>query len=124
MKELFIKCIKTLFFNVIGIVILCKSYMYMYTHDDISFIIDLALCILFGIGITFIRVNYLKHTDKEIAECGISLFIYALKRHEGEIEEDEKAENLLKDSPMGEAVKEFIDMIELNKEKEYKEEKI
>ena len=123
MKELFIKFIKTLFFNVIGCFILCKSYMYTQTHDDISFLIDAALFILFCIGFYFIRVDFFKHTDKETAEVGISLFIYALKRLEGKIEENEHAENLLKDSPFGEAVKEFIDnIIELNEIKE-KEEK-
>ena len=115
MKELFIKFIKTLFFNFIGCFILCKSYMYEQTHD-VSFLINVALFILFCIGFYFIRVDYFKHTDKETAEVGISLFIYALKRLEGTIEENEHAENLLKDSPFGEAVKEFIDnIIELKK---------
>ena len=106
MKELF----KTIFFNVIGVFILYKSCCYVHEHDDTSFLIGLALVILIGIGIYFIRVDYLKHTDKDIAEASIALFLYALKRMEGTIEEDEHAENLLKDSPLGEAVKEFINI--------------
>ena len=111
MKELFIKCIKTWFFNIIGFIILAKSISYIceHEHDDISFLIYVALFILFFIGICFIRVDYLKRTDKDIAEAGIALFLYTLKRMEGTIEEDEHAENLLKDSPLGEAVKEFVD---------------
>ena len=108
MKELFIKIIKTLFFNVIGFFILCKSYMYTHTHDDISFLIYTALIILFGLGIYFIKVNYLKNTDKEIAAAAISLFLYVIQRKQGTIEENERAENLLKDHPIGEVVKEFI----------------
>ena len=110
MKELFIKLIKTLFFNFIGCFILCKSYMYMHTHDDVSFLIEAALVILFGLGIYFIRVDYLKHTDKEIADGAISLFLYAVQRKQGTIEENEAGEHLLKDSPLGESVKEFIDI--------------
>ena len=103
-----IKTIKTLIFNIIGIIILVKSICYLCEHNDISFLIYAALFILASIGIYFIRVDFLKHTDKEIAECAISLFLYVLKRKKGEIEEDEAGEHLLKDSPIGEAVKEFI----------------
>ena len=110
MKELFIKLIKTLFFNFIGCFILCKSYMYMHTHDDVSLLIEAALVILFGLGIYFIKVDYLKHTDKEIAECSISLFLYVIQRKQGTIEENERAEYLLKDHPIGEVVKKFIDI--------------
>ena len=117
MKEFIINCIKTLFFNVIGVCILCKSYMYMDNHDDVSFLIEAALVILFGLGIYFIKVDYLKRTDKDIAEAGIALFIYTIKRIHGEIEEYEHAENLLNDSPLGEAVKEFIDETELENSK-------
>ena len=108
MKELFIKIIKTLFFNIIGCFILCKSYMYMHTHDDVSFLIYAALVILFGLGIYFIRVDFSKPTDKEIAESSILLFLYVIKRKQGKIEENERAEYLLKDHPIGEVVKEFI----------------
>ena len=108
MKEFFIDIIKTLFFNVIGCFILCKSYMYMHTHDDLSFLIYTALIILFGLGIYFIKVNYLKNTDKEIADAAISLFLYAVQRKQGTIEENEAGEKLLKDSTIGEVVKEFI----------------
>lgn len=120
MKELFIKLIKTLFFNLIGCFILCKSYMYMDTHDDESFLIDILLVILFGLGVSFIKVDYLKHTDKKIADAAISLFLYAVKRKQGTIEEYEAGEKLLKDSPIGEAVKEFINYEEEEKgEKNY-----
>ena len=119
MKEFIIKCIKTWFFNIIGFIILAKSISYIYEnkHDDISFLIYVALFILFFIGICFIRVDYFKRTDKDIAEAGIALFIYTIKRINGEIEEDEHAENLLNDSPLGEAVKEFIDVTELENSK-------
>lgn len=110
MKELFIKLIKTLFFNLIGCFILCKSYMYIHTHDDISFLIYAALVILFGLGIYFIKVDYLKNTDKEIACAAISLFLYIIQRKQGTIEENERAEYLLKDHPIGEVVKEFINI--------------
>lgn len=108
MKELFIKSIKTLFFNIIGFFIMCESYMYMHTHDDISFLIYTALIILIFISIIFIKVDYLKDTDKDIAECSISLFLYVLQRKQGTIEENERAEYLLKEHPIGEVVKEFI----------------
>lgn len=108
MKEFFIKFIKTLFFNIIGIFILYKSNCYVYDHSDISFLIVLALIILTFIGIYFIRVNFLKSTDKEIAECSISLFLYVLQRKQGTIEEIERAEYLLNEHPIGEVVKEYI----------------
>ena len=91
MKEYIINIIKTMFFNIIGILILFKSGWYICEHDDISFLIYVALFILFFIGICFIRFNYLKRTDKDNAEAGIALFIYTIKRIEGEIEEDEHA---------------------------------
>ena len=110
MKEFFIDFIKTLFFNVIGIFILYKSSCYVHEHNDISFLIGLALVILIGIGIHFIRVDYLKPTDKDIAECSISLFLYVIQRKQGTIEENERAENLLKDGLICEVVKEFINI--------------
>ena len=108
MKELFIKSIKTLFFNIIGICILVKSICYIFEHNDISLLIYAALFILASIGIYFIRVDYLKDTDKEIAAAAISLFLYVIQRKQGTIEENERAEYLLKDHPIGEVVKEFI----------------
>ena len=110
MKELFIKIIKTLFFNIIGICILVKSICYMCEHNDISLLIYAALFILASIGIYFIRVDYLKNTDKAIAAVAISLFLYVIQRKQGTIEENERAEYLLKDHPIGEVVKEFIDI--------------
>ena len=108
MKELFIKLIKTLFFNLIGVALFFKSSFYICEHNDMTILHEAALGILICIAIYFIRVDYLKRTDKEIAECAISLFLYVLKRKKGEIEEDVAGEHLLKDSPIGEAVKEFI----------------
>ena len=108
-KSFLIKIIKTLFFNITGLIILYKSICYAAEHDDASFLICAALCILVAISICFIRVDYFKHPDKDIAEASIALFLYTLKRMEGTIEEDEHAEKLLKDSPLGEAVKEFVD---------------
>ena len=110
MKELFIKLIKTLFFNIIGIFILYKSNCYYYEHNDLTSFIGLALIILIFISIYFIRVDFLKPTDKEIADAAISLFLYAVQRKQGTIEENERAEYLLKDHPIGEVVKEFIDI--------------
>lgn len=118
MKEYIINIIKIMFFNIIGILILFKSGWYICEHNDISFLVGVSLVILTSIGIYFIKVDFLKRTDKDIAEAGIALFIYTIKRIEGEIEEDENAENLLNDSPLGEAVKEFIDVTELNESKE------
>ena len=108
MKELFIKLIKTLFFNIIGIFILYKSNCYYYEHNDLTSFIGLALIVLIFISIYFIRVNFLKPTDKEIADAAISLFLYVIQRKQGTIEENERAEYLLKDHPIGEVVKEFI----------------
>ena len=108
MKELFIKTIKTLFFNIIGLIILYKSICYAAEHDYTSFWICGALCILVSISICFIRLDFSKPTDKEIAECSISLFLYVIQRKQGTIEENERAEYLLKDHPIGEVVKEFI----------------
>ena len=108
MKELFIKLIKTLFFNIIGIFILYKSNCYYYEHNDLTSFIGLALIVLIFISIIFIKVDYLKNTDKEIAAAAISLFLYVIQRKQGTIEENERAENLLKDHPIGEVVKEFI----------------
>lgn len=110
MKESFIKLIKTLFFNIIGIFILYKSNCYYYEHNDLTSFIGLALIVLIFISIYFIKVDFLKPTDKEIADAAISLFLYVLQRKQGTIEENERAEYLLKDHPIGEVVKEFIDI--------------
>lgn len=110
MKKFFIKIIKSLFFNIIGIFILFKSSCYVCEHNDISFLIYAALFILASIGIYFIKVDFTKPTDKEIAECVISLFLYVIQRKQCTIEENERAEYLLKDHPIGEVVKEFINI--------------
>lgn len=106
MKELF----KTIFFNVIGIALFFKSSFYICEHNDMSILHEAALGILICIAIYFIRVNFLKPTDKDIAECTISLFLYVIQRKQGSIEENERAEYLLKDHPIGEVVKEFINI--------------
>ena len=73
-----------------------------------SILHEAALGILICIAIYFIRVNFLKPTDNEIAAAAISLFLYVIQRKQGTIEENERAEYLLKDHPIGEVVKEFI----------------
>ena len=108
MKELFIESIKTLFFNIIGVALFFKSSFYICEHNDMTILHEAALGILICIAIYFIRVDFLKPTDKKIAECSISLFLYVIQRKQGTIEENEHAENLLKDHPIGEVVKEFI----------------
>lgn len=110
MKEFFIKLIKTWFFNIIGVAIFFKSSFYICEHNDIPILHEAALVILICIAIYFIRVDYLKRTDEDIADAAISLFLYAVKRKQGTIEENEAGEKLLKDSPFGESVKKFIDI--------------
>lgn len=124
MKEVFIKSIKTLFFNVIGICILVKSICYLCEHNDISFLIYAALFILASIGIYFIKVDYLKPTEEEICRFAIILFLYAANRKLNEIEKDDIKELALNNSTVGEVVKELVDDIEINDEKEEKGEKI
>lgn len=123
MKELFIKSIKTLFFNIIGFFIMCESYMYMHTHDDISFLIYTALIILIFISIIFIKVDYLKPTVEEISRCAIFLYLYAANRKLNEIEKDDINELALNNSTVGEVVKELVDDIEINESKEEEGEK-
>lgn len=123
MKELFIKSIKTLFFNIIGFFIMCESYMYMHTHDDISFLIYTALIILVFISIIFIKVDYLKPTVEEISRCAIFLYLYAANRKLNEIEKDYINELALNNSTVGEVVKELVDDIEINESKEEEGEK-
>lgn len=60
MKELFIESIKSLLFNIIGILILLKSGWYIFEHDDISFLLKVSLVILIDIGIYFIKVDFTK----------------------------------------------------------------
>ena len=117
MKELFIESIKTLFFNVIGFFIMCESYMYMHTHNDISFLIYTALIILVFISIIFIKVDYLKPTIEEISRCAIMLFLYASNRKLNDIEKDDINELVLNNSTVGEVVKELVDDIEINESK-------
>ena len=118
MKELFIESIKTLFFNIIGILILYKSSCYVYEHNDISFLLCTSLCILVVIGIYFIRVDFLKPTVEEISRSAIILFLYAANRKLNEIEKDDISELALNNSEVGEVVKELVDNIEINESKE------
>ena len=124
MKEFFIESIKTLFFNIIGICILVKSICYLCEHNDISFLIYAALFILASIGIYFIRVDFLKPTVEEISRCAIFLYLYAANRKLNKIEKDDINELALNNSTVGEVVKELVDNIEINDEKEEKGEKI
>ena len=123
MKELFINLIKTLFFNIIGFFIMCESYMYMHTHDDLSFLIEAALFILVFISIIFFKVDYLKPTVEEISRSAIILFLYASNRKLNDIEKNDINELALNNSTVGEVVKELVDNIEINDEKEEKGEK-
>ena len=118
MKELFIESIKTLFFNTIGIFILYKSSCYVYEHNDISFLLGVALCILVAISVYFIRVDFLKPTIEEISRCAIILFLYASNRKLNDIEKDDISEIALNNSKVGEVVKELVDNIEINESKE------
>lgn len=117
MKEYIINIIKTLFFNIIGILILIKSGWYICEHNDISFLIYAALFILASIGIYFIKVDFLKPTVEEISRCAIILFLYAANRKLNEIEKDDINELALDNSKVGEVVKELVDNIELNESK-------
>lgn len=123
-KRFLIDIIKTLFFNIIGIFILFKSSCYVCEHNDISFFIALALVILTSIGIYFIRVDFLKPTIEEISRCAIILFLYASNRKLNDIEKDDINELALNNSTVGEVVKELLDDIEINDEKEEKGENI
>lgn len=119
-KNFLIDIIKTLFFNIIGILILLKSGWHIFEHDDISFLVGVSLVILIAIGIYFIKVNFLKPTVEELSKFSIILLLYALKRKSGEIEIDDSYERSLNDSTIGEVVKEIIDDIEFTDSKENK----
>ena len=108
------KIIKTLIFNIIGIFILFKSSCYVCEHNDVSFLIWIALVILALIGIYFIRVDFLKPTTEEISRCAIFLFLYATNRKLHKIEKDDIDELALNNSIVGEVVKELVDNIEIN----------
>ena len=118
MKEYIINIIKTLFFNIIGVLILFKSGWYICEHNDISFLVGVSLVILTSIGIYFIRVDFLKPTVEEISRCAIMLFLYAANRKLNEIEKDYIVELSLNNSTVGEVVKELVDNIDLNESKE------
>ena len=122
-KSFLIDIIKTLFFNIIGILILYKSSCYVYEHNDISLLIYVALFILASIGIYFIRFDFLKPTIEEISRCAIILFLYASNRKLNDIEKDDISEIALNNSKVGEVVKELVDNIEINESKEEKGEK-
>lgn len=118
MKEFFIECIKTWFFNIIGICILVKSICYLCEHNDISFLIYAALFILASIGIYFIRVDFLKPTLEETCRFAIILFLYAANRKLHNIAKDDINELALNNSTVGEVVKKLVDDIEINENKE------
>ena len=111
-KNFLIDIIKTFIFNIIGLIILCKSICYVYEHNDISFLICAALCILFAIGIYFIKKDFIEPTVEEASRSAIHLFLYAFLRKKGEIEKDDINEHALNNSTYGKIVKEFIDKIE------------
>ena len=111
-KNFLIDIIKTFIFNFIGLIILYKSICYVYEHNDISFLICAALCILFAIGIYFIKKDFIEPTVEETSRSTINLFLYAFLRKKGEIEKDDINELALNKTTFGEVVKEFIDKIE------------
>ena len=112
MKGFLIDIIKTFIFNIIGVCILYKSSCYVYEHNDISFLIGAALCILVAIGIYFIKKDFTEQTVEETSRSAINLFLYALLRKKGRIEKDDINELVLNKTTFGEVVKEFIDKIE------------
>ena len=111
-KNFLIDIIKTFIFNIIGLIILYKSSCYVYEHNDISFLIGVALCILVAIGIYFIKKDFTEPTVEETSRSTINLFLYAFLRKKGEIEKDDINELALNKTTFGEVVKEFIDKIE------------
>ena len=112
MKSFLIDIIKTLIVNIIGVCILYKSSCYVYEHNDISFLIGAALCILVAIGIYFIKKDFIEPTVEESSRSTINLFLYAFLRKKGEIEKDDINEHALNNTIFGKVVKEFIDKIE------------
>ena len=111
-KNFLIDIIKTLIVNIIGVCILYKSSCYVYEHNDISFLIGTALCILVAIGIYFIKKDFIEPTVEEASRSAIHLFLYAYLRKKGEIEKDDINELALNKSTYGDVVKEYIDKIE------------
>lgn len=112
------KIIKTLIFNIIGICIFVKSICYLCEHNDISFLIWIALVILASIGIYFIKVDFTKPTVEDMSRFAIFLFLYAFNRKRHLIEKDDIDELALNNSIVGEVVKELVDNIEINESKE------
>ena len=111
-KNFLIDIIKTLIVNIIGIYILYKSSCYVYEHNDISFLVGAALCILVAIGIYFIKKDFIEPTVEETSRSTINLFLYAFLRKKEKIEKDDINELALNKTTFGEVVKEFIDKIE------------
>ena len=111
-KNFLIVIIKTLIVNIIGIYILYKSSCYVYEHNDISFLVGAALCILVAIGIYFIKKDFIEPTVEETSRSTINLFLYAFLRKKEKIEKDDINELALNKTTFGEVVKEFIDKIE------------
>ena len=111
-KNFLIDIIKTLIVNIIGFYILYKSSCYVYEHNDISFLVGAALCILVAIGIYFIKKDFIEPTVEETSRSTINLFLYAFLRKKGKIEKDDINELALNKTTFGEVVKEFIDKIE------------
>ena len=106
------KIIKTFIFNIIGICILVKSICYLCEHNNVSFLIWLALVILASIGIYFIKKDFTVPTVEDTSRFAIFLFLYAFNRKRGIIEKDDIDELSLNNSTVGEVVKELVDNIE------------
>lgn len=118
------KIIKTFIFNIIGICILVKSICYLCEHNDVSFLIWIALVILAFIGIYFIKKDFTVPTVEDMSRFAIFLFLYAANRKLHKIEKDDIDELALNNSIVGEVVKELVDNIEINESKEEKGENI
>ena len=114
------KTIKTLIFNIIGICIFVKSICYLCEHNDVSFLIWIALVILASIGIYFIKKDFTVPTEEDTSRFAIFLFLYAANRKLHKIEKDDIDELALNNSIVGKVVKELVDNIikkEINERK-------
>lgn len=109
-NEFWFRLAKTVAINIIGVVILFKTIAYATLHEynELSLLGWMALFILAAIGLNFVRKDYAKPTNEELAEVAIGGFIYALKRKTNEIEKNESAEQILNDTSVGEVIKKYM----------------
>lgn len=109
-NEFWFRLAKTVVINIIGVVILFKtiSYAALHEYNELSLLGWMALFILAAIGLHFVRKDYAKPTNEELAEIAIGGFIYALKRKVNVTEKNESDEQVLNDTPVGEVIKKFM----------------